>query len=170
MSPQTDADINPYASPSHMAAIAEPERPRFRIVAIIVGCLVDIASSVVAGILLGIVLGMVLIAQGASLQQMQQALSTSASVLVGGLLIGTCGSILGGYVAAWMAGQRELQHALATGLLSVTLGIAMMVLHSLSPIPVTQPTWLNITAFMLTVPAAVFGGWLRRLVAGRNRK
>jgi hypothetical protein len=147
----------------------EAEHPRFRVLAVIVGCMVDIGSSSVAGLILGMVVGVVLVAQGASLPQMQEVLSTSSVVLVGGLFIGTCGSLIGGYVAAWMAGHRELQHALWTGLLSVTIGICMMVLQAFSPIPLSQPTWLTVTAFALTVPAAVLGGWLRRAVVRKNR-
>lgn len=110
--------------------------------------------------------------QGARVERIQQVLSNSTAVLVGGLLIGTCGSILGGYVAAWMARQRELRHAMATGIASLTFGFAMLSLQSLSPIPLfqPQPLWISILAFMLTVPAATLGGWLRRTVAGHNRR
>lgn len=172
MSQPSPPDINPYASPSDASANGpfEPERPRFRILAVVVGCLVDIVSSMAAGVVFAMVVGIFLVVQGANVQRVQQVLSNSATVLLGGLLIGTCGSILGGYVAAWVARQRELQHALATGIASLTLGIAMVSLQSLSPIPVTQPVWVTIIAFMLTVPAAVFGGWLRRAVVGRNRR
>jgi len=86
-----------------------------------------------------------------------------------GLLIGPCCSILGGYVAAWMARQRELLHALATGIASLTIGMVMLSLQYLSPVPATQPVWITIIAFILTVPAAICGGWLRRSVVGRNR-
>lgn len=171
MSQPSPADINPYASPSAASSNAPfgAEPPRFRILAVVVGCLVDILSSTVAGLVFGIVVGFFLVLQGANFERMRQILSTSIAVILGGLLIGTCGSILGGYVAAWMARQRELQHALATGIASLTIGIVMLSLQSLSPVPLTQPTWGSIIAFMLTVPAALLGDWLRRIVVGRNR-
>ena len=65
--------------------------------------------------------------------------------------------------------QRELQHALATGIVSVVFGIAVLSLQTLSPIPLTQPAWSMTIGFMLTLPAALFGGWLRQKVAKRNR-
>jgi len=172
MSQPSSPEINPYASPSAASANApvEPERPRFRILAVVVGCLVDILSSTVVGLAYGMVVGIVLVVQGARVERMLQLISDSMAVMLGGLLIGACGSILGGYVAAWMARQRELRHALATGIASLTIGIAMLSLQSLSPIPVTQPRWFTIIAFVLTVPAATFGGWLRRSVVGRDRK
>jgi hypothetical protein len=171
MSQPSPADINPYASPSAASANApfEPERPSFRILAVVVGCLVDIFSSTVAGVAFGMIVGIVLVVQGVRLEQIQQVFSNSAAVQFIGLLIGACGSILGGYVAAWMARQRELLHALATGIASLTIGIAMLSLQFLSPIPVAQPVWTTIMAFILTVPAAICGGWLRQTVAGHNR-
>ena len=172
MSQPSPADINPYASPSAAAVNAphEPERPRFRILAVVIGCLVDIVSSTVVGLAYGMAVGIFLMVQGANVERMLDVVSNSTAVLLGGLLIGACGSILGGYVAAWMARQRELHHALATGIASLTIGIVMLSLQSLSPFPVSQPAWITIIAFTLTVPAAVFGGWLRRAVAGRDRK
>jgi hypothetical protein len=172
MSPPAPADINPYASPIAASANApfESERPRFRILAVVVGCLVDIVASTVAAVAFGMVAAVFLVMQGARLERMQHLLADSPAMRLGGLLIGACGSILGGYVAAWMARQRELHHALATGIASLTIGIAMLLLQFLSPIPVTQPVWITVIAFMLTVPAAILGGWLRRKVVSRKRK
>lgn len=173
MSQQPHADINPYASPKHDSGISTPfehEHPRFRILAVFVGWFVDVVSSNVGGVVLGIVWGIFQIAQGANWAQFQQSLSSSTGLFVGGLLIGVCGSVLGGFVAAWMAKHRELQHALATGVLSLLTGIAMMSLNSFSPIPISQPAWISVLAFAVTVPAALFGGWLRCRIARRNLK
>lgn len=171
MSQPSPADINPYASPSAASANApfEPERPRFRILAVVVGSLVDIFSSTVAGVAFGMAVGIFLVVQGVGLEQIQQVFSNSTAVKLIGLLIGACCSILGGYVAAWMARQRELLHALATGIASLTIGMVMLSLQYLSPVPATQPVWITIIAFILTVPAAICGGLLRRSVVGRNR-
>jgi len=51
------------------------------------------------------------------------------------MLIGACISILGGYVAAWMARQREFRHEMATGIASLRFGFAMLSLQFLSSIP-----------------------------------
>ena len=175
MSQPSPADINPYASPSAASSIGlveQPERPRFSFLAVIVGWLVDVVSTMVAGLLFGMVLGVFLVVQGTPVQRIQQVLSDSTAFVLASLLIGTCGSILGGYVAAWIARQRELRHALATGIASLTYGFAMLLLQSLSPIPLfqPQPLWISIIAFALTVPAATCGGWLRRTVASHNRR
>ncbi len=166
-------DSNPYASPRHASGGLLPsdqDRPRFRILAVIVGWLVDVISSNVAGLALGIVLGVVLIAQGVGPERLQQVLSDSAGLQVAGLVIGFCGTILGGYVAAWMAKHWEMRHALAMGLLSLATAVATVSLLSFSPIPMSQPTWSNAIVFTGTVPAACLGGWLRRTVARRKRR
>lgn len=172
MSPTPPADINPYASPSAASATApfDPERPRFRIVAVVVGCLVDIVSSTVAGVAFGIVVSILLVVRDASLERLPQVLADSIPVALGELLLGLCCSILGGYVAAWMARQRELQHALATGIASLAIGIALLSLQFLLPLPLAPPSWSTIVALLLTVPAALLGGFLRRAVVGRNRR
>lgn len=101
---------------------------------------------------------------------MQEALSTSPAVLIGSWLVGAFGSILGGFVAAWLAKNRELVHAFSTGALSLTFGIVSILLLSLAPIPVSQPRWVTIIGPALTIPAAVLGGWLRQKAAGRTRR
>lgn len=65
-------------------------------------------------------------------------------------------SVLGGYVAAYIAGRKEIQHAFALGVLQLTMGIMATVQFF-----DTAPLWFHVACMSLIVPANVAGGWLR---------
>lgn len=71
-------------------------------------------------------------------------------------------SILGGYVTAAIARRKEVQHALALGLLQLAMGVVATVnfWH-------TAPAWYHLMFLALLVPANVFGGYLRVARGGR---
>jgi hypothetical protein len=68
-------------------------------------------------------------------------------------------TFMGGYTAAYIAGVRELEHALVMGFFS-ELTVVVLTLRSPQP----APDWYYAGLFILTVPVAVFGGFLRRAV------
>lgn len=68
-------------------------------------------------------------------------------------------TFMGGYTAAYIAGVRELEHALVMGFFSE---LTVIVLTLRSPQP--APDWYYAVLFTLMVPVAVFGGFLRRTV------
>lgn len=65
-------------------------------------------------------------------------------------------SVLGGFVTAYIAGRKELQHALALGVLQLTMGI-MATIQFFD----TAPLWFHVACMSLLVPANIAGGWLR---------
>lgn len=67
-------------------------------------------------------------------------------------------SVLGGFVTAYIARRKELQHALALGVLQFVMGImATIKFYD------TAPLWFHATFLILLVPANVFGGQLRAM-------
>jgi hypothetical protein len=65
-------------------------------------------------------------------------------------------SALGGYVAALIAGRKEISHAFVLGVLQLLMGIAATVRFFDS-----APLWWHLCFLALLIPANVFGGLLR---------
>jgi hypothetical protein len=122
-----------------------PERPErrqdadeqedFVILAPILGWLIGMGSSLVIG------------------QLLQNLESGPTAQLVAALFL----TFVGGYSAAFIAGYRELEHAFVMGLLSFG---TIIILAARFP-RTSVPDWYDPVAFTLTIPMAVFGGWLR---------
>jgi O-antigen/teichoic acid export membrane protein len=65
-------------------------------------------------------------------------------------------AVIGGYVAAWLAGRNPLAHGVAVaGLLAV--GAAVSLASTLGH----GAIWSQVAALVLMAPAAALGGWLR---------
>ena len=71
-------------------------------------------------------------------------------------------SVLGGYVTAWIAGRKEILHALALGVIQLAMGIVATISHSDA-----APIWYHALFLVLLIPANVLGGYLR---ANRSRR
>jgi hypothetical protein len=68
-------------------------------------------------------------------------------------------TILGGFVAGWLARERETYHSAILGLLSLLVGAA-----SALPYPHLIPVWPMVISGVVTLPSALFGGYLARLL------
>jgi hypothetical protein len=65
-------------------------------------------------------------------------------------------AIVGGYIAAWLAGRRPLAHAVAMAVLlavGATVSLASTLGHG--------AIWSQVAALTLMAPGAVLGGWIR---------
>ena len=152
---------NPYTSPEHQAELV-PEAPRFRPLAIVIGSLADITFTLVTNGVLGVIVGVLLIRQGVRVDRLEAELNNMMWVHGAGVLLGCCGTFLGGYVAASISKSFPLRHAFAVAVLSVLIGLVQIVL-----LPEMQPLWVGVASLTLAVPAALLGGYLR---ATRVRK
>lgn len=65
-------------------------------------------------------------------------------------------SVLGGFVTAYIAGRKEIQHAFALGVLQLTMGIIATIQFF-----DTAPLWFHIACMSLLIPANLLGGQLR---------
>jgi hypothetical protein len=74
--------------------------------------------------------------------------------------------IVGGYVAALLAGRSEMKHALSLGALSIAMGILEAILFEGE-----QPLWYTVALMFLSIPSALVGGYfrLRQVEDGESR-
>ncbi|GFE83863.1 hypothetical protein GCM10011487_58630 [Steroidobacter agaridevorans] len=87
-----------------------------------------------------------------------QVLMQDVRYLALGLLLGTASTVLGGYLAARLARSMPYYNALAFGVLGIL--ISMIGAGDL-------PTWVKIVGLGLSLPAAVLGGHIAKLRAGK---
>lgn len=96
--------------------------------------------------------------EGLSEQEIEERISQSASsdeLLAAVFLAGLAGSVLGGYVAGRIARDGVLAHAALVGGVGALLGLVTQTLA-----PGDLPEWYSIGSYVLSVPAALLGGWL----------
>lgn len=77
-------------------------------------------------------------------------------VMLGSIVVGAAGALLGGYVAAFIAGWRPLAHGVAVAVVlaaGATASLASTVGHG--------SVWSQIAALMVMAPCAIVGGWFR---------
>ncbi len=126
------------------------------------GLISDIAATVVVSVVLTAIVGRRLAGENASLDELEQALLASEGYTLLALLAGLACTVLGGYVAARAAGEREYLHALLAGVAVLVFG-EMMLAQSTG----AYPFGYRVIGTLLTIPAAVYGGHLRK--RGRAR-
>jgi len=148
---------NPYTPPSAPVRDRQPEGAGSTWKAVTFGVLADIAGTFLAGIVLLVVLGSVLVSRGASPEELDRALMQSDAYLMLAGVVGLGFTVLGGYVAARVANQREYYHGLLTGVVVLAFGELMTNLS-----PEGYPLAYRIIGDLLAIPAALFGAHLRK--------
>jgi hypothetical protein len=83
------------------------------------------------------------------------------SVMLASSAFGVVSALLGGYVAAWLAGRRPMRHG---GAVAVVLAVGALV--SLLSTFGKGAIWSQVAALVLMAPSAIFGGWLRAKQVG----
>lgn len=118
-------------------------------------------GSVVAGVVAMIVVIMVttpiaakMLIPGGSMN----ATSVTRPYLVVNLFCGLAAAILGGWLAARLAGGNALGHAAAVAAIILAMGIATAFTSGTQP---GQPSWYQLVVTLLGVAGALMGGWLR---------
>ena len=99
---------------------------------------------------------------------------TPPAVLVLALAYVFLFSVLGGYVAALLAGRAEIKHGLTLGIIFLALGLVMGLVTVLAPaesMPAGErpPRWYVICCILLALPGPLAGGWLRALQKRRRQ-
>lgn len=164
--PSDPVPENPYQPSARDAEppVAAPQRHGFSWLAALGGFAVDIVATLFGGCIIGVVVALALLAMGAGPGELEAGLSQMLIVYVVGSIYGLLCTVLGGYVAAWIAGFAPIRHALGAGLLSLLSGIAT----SFLPIS-SDPLWLSLAGLVLILPAAALGGKLCGSEASRRR-
>jgi hypothetical protein len=86
-----------------------------------------------------------------------QDIYNSKDFLVYSLIFGLLFTLVGGYVAARLAGRKEVLHSMTVGILSILTGLACTQIGSSQEIP----GWYNTISYIAAIPAAIFGGFIR---------
>lgn len=83
----------------------------------------------------------------------------AVAFMIASVLYGLFFSVLGGYVAAAVAGQGkyEIEHAFAVATLIAAIGAASLIAESPA-----ESKWTQLSAILIVAPAAIVGGYLRR--------
>ena len=125
--------------------------------AVLLGVLADVGATALGSMVLFIALGSLMVSQGLSPDEVDEKLVKSDLTLLLSLVLGLGCTVLGGYVAARTANQREYYHALLTGIAVVVLGEI-----AISVRPDDTTLAMRIIYAILAIPAALLGAHLRK--------
>jgi hypothetical protein len=148
---------DPYTPPTSPLRDRSPEPVGSTWKAVTFGTLADLGATLLGSLVLFSVLGSIMVSRGASPEQLDADLMASDLTLLLGLVLGLLCTVLGGYVAARVANQREYYHGLLTGIVVLVLGELML---SMSPDGTTLA--MRVIHDLLVVPAALLGAHLRK--------
>ncbi len=132
-------------------------RDSWKITAVVLGSLVSIGGTLIVGTLIMVVASASLVAGGVSHDQVGNRMM-SFNMLAIQTVVGTGFILLGGYVAARTSKVRQVQHALASGIPWVLLGLVLG--------RGAQPIGFWVSFYVLLFPSAALGGFWAR---SRNR-
>lgn len=146
----------PYEPPKSRVADRESGKTRPTWLAILVGLLVDVIGTELFFLVASFIIGLSMAMQGASQEEIIQSYSATPFRIfffISGLVF----TLIGGYVAARVANNREYLHGLYLGIASiVTSALLMLWLDSQTPLS------FDLAYFILAVPAALAGAHLRK--------
>jgi hypothetical protein len=77
-------------------------------------------------------------------------------VMLASVAFGMVFALLGGYLAAWLAGRRPMAHGVGVAVV-LAVGALVSLLGTLGK----SAIWSQVAALVLMAPSALFGGWLR---------
>ena len=86
--------------------------------------------------------------------------------LAAGLLLGSLGTLVGGFYAAYKAGILEMKHGALVGVTSIIVGVIMHSGDSESQFP----EWFIALSFAAAIPAGALGGFFAEMFAGMTGK
>src|ERR1044071_8830575 len=88
---------------------------------------------------------------------------TSSEGLIASLVLGSLGTLIGGFYAAYQAGSLEMKHGALVGIGSILLGL---VLQGAGSDENALPEWFMALSFAAAIPAGALGGFLAEMVKG----
>ncbi|MEK6528064.1 MAG: hypothetical protein AABZ36_04175 [Nitrospirota bacterium] len=128
---------------------------KINIKAIFIGWLVDTVGTVIAGFIIGIIAAVFLAAKDFGADQIAEELSNSAAVQKAAIFIEFTLTFIGGYVAALIAKEDEIKHAVLVGVLSLVSSLIIT-----AAMQQQDPMMYLVSLFIL--PFAVLGGYLKK--------
>lgn len=86
---------------------------------------------------------------------------SSSDGLIASLLLGSLGTVIGGFFAAYKAGKLEMKHGALVGIGSILLGL---VLQAAGSNDTAAPEWFMALSFAAAIPAGALGGFFAEMV------
>ena len=98
-----------------------------------------------------------------ALQEALKEMLSSQEGLLDLLIIGALCTILGGYIAGWIAGTEEIKHGALVGAVSLIIGILQT---GMAGEVSAVPYWHELLGYLLAIPAGALGGFFAQGRAG----
>lgn len=127
---------------------------------IIVGVFVDtIATIALTTFYSSFFVAQELAAQGDAAEEALSQYWSSSEGLMASLLLGSLGTVIGGFYAGYKAGTLEMKHGALVGIGSIILGLFMQSAGTLSE----APEWFIALSFAAAIPAGALGGFFAEI-------
>jgi putative membrane protein (TIGR04086 family) len=101
-----------------------------------------------------------LAAQGGATEDAFAQYWSSSDGLIASLLLGSLGTVIGGFFAAYKAGKLEMKHGALVGIGSILLGL---VLQAAGEDDTAIPEWFMALSFVAAIPAGAIGGFFAEM-------
>ena len=89
----------------------------------------------------------------------------SSDGLIASLLLGSLGTLIGGFYAAYKAGRLQMKHGALVGIGSIILGFVLQSGNAESSLP----EWFMALSFAAAIPAGALGGFFAEMLAGARQ-
>jgi putative membrane protein (TIGR04086 family) len=134
---------------------------------IIAGVIVDtLATFVLVSAYYALFVAKDLAAQGGAVEDAFAQYWNSSEGLIASLILGSLGTLIGGFYAAYKAGTLEMKHGALVGIGSIILGLVLQAGGAENDLP----DWFMALSLAAAIPAGALGGFvaemLRNMVGG----
>jgi putative membrane protein (TIGR04086 family) len=154
----TMAQNSPIKPPSRIEPTGFLTGIQFR--PILVGVIVDtIATIALTSCYYAFFVARELSAQGGAEEAYSQYWASSEG-LIASLVLGSLGTLIGGFYAAYKAGSLEMKHGALVGIGSILLGL---VLQGAGSDESALPDWFMALSFAAAIPAGALGGFIAEM-------
>src|SRR5258708_38456052 len=99
--------------------------------------------------------------QGGAAEDAFSQYFSSTDGLIASLLLGSLGTVIGGFFAAYKAGKLEMKHGALVGIGSILLGF---LLQSVAQSDTTLPEWFIALSFAPAITPRAVGGFFAEMV------
>jgi len=105
------------------------------------------------------------VSKGAAVGDEAAAYWSTSEGLVATLLLGSLGTLIGGFYAAYKAGKLEMKHGALVGIGSIILGLALQTGTEESALP----EWFMALSAAAAIPAGALGGFFAEMFKNMTR-
>src|SRR5574341_1102045 len=100
--------------------------------------------------------------KGAAFEEEAAAFWASSEGMMASLLLGSLGTAIGGFYAAYKAGKLEMKHGALVGIGSIIMGLILQPSGQDNQLP----EWFMALAFAAAIPAGALGGFFAEMFKG----